>query len=277
MIHKAVRILSYMADHGTYLSIREFSAVLNIPRSTLHRTCQLMAKEGLLELDPKTNLYNFGPVLTSIAQIVYQADEIRRLALPVLRELVRQFNESAFLILYEKDKRQIVFTEQVQCEQAIRYHMPMGVPLPLPAGSSGKSIMAFFPEEEIEEIINEGLPSLTDRTITHPDDLRQELAEIRTKGFAVTRGERTVGAVGIACPIFDANANVVGNLTVSIPEYRFRPKLEKNIIQWLLEGSERVSRLLGLPQKVGYPPSREVKAGGAQNLKDTLSKHGDEL
>jgi DNA-binding IclR family transcriptional regulator len=277
MIHKAVRILRYMADHGTYLSIRELSAVLNIPRSTLHRTCQLMAKEGLLELDPKTNLYNFGPVLISIAQIVYQADEIRRLALPVLREVVRKCNESAFLILCERDKRQIVFTERVQCDQAIRYHMPIGVPLPLAAGASGKSIMAFFPEDEIEAIINEGLQSLTERTIIDPDRLRRELAEIRAKGFAVSRGERTAGAVGISCPIFDATADVVGNLTVSIPEYRFKPQLEKNIVQWLSEGSERVSRLLGLPQKVGYPPTRGVKTSGGSKLQGRTKQACNEL
>ncbi|MHB0870029.1 MAG: IclR family transcriptional regulator [Chloroflexota bacterium] len=253
-LRKAMHILRFFADHGTEWRIRQLAAAVQLPRSTVHRLCQDMVAEGILHFDPKTELYHWGPGLMQIAERVYQRVDVRRIALPVMHDIVRHCDETALLVLYDRERREIMFTDEVECGQPIRYHNPLGIPLPLHAGTSGKAVMAFLPKAEIERIIDNGLRSETDRTVVDPSVLRQQLDEIRARGYVVSHGERTPEAVGLGCPLFDGSGRVIGDLMVTVPEYRFHPELEASVVPMLLDGAERISRLMGLPSTLGYPP-----------------------
>lgn len=246
-IPKVVRILRFIADRGTRWNIRDLSSALAIPRSTVHRILTMLASNDILAFDPKGKEYHWGPVMIRIAHSVYQNTEMRELALPILRKIVDQCNETAILTLYDRSTHQIIFTDQVQCEQTILYNTRIGVKLPIHAGASGKAILAFLPEEEVEEIIAAGLQRVTERTVVDPDCLRKQLAEIRRKGYAISYGERTLEAVGIACPIFDSNSRVIGSIIVTVPSYRFRPQMERHIRLLVKAGAERLSYLNGFP------------------------------
>jgi DNA-binding IclR family transcriptional regulator len=253
-IHKTFRILLFMVDEAKYRPIREISNELSIPRSTLHRILQALVDEEILEFDKNVRQYSWGNKLIYIARSVYQSVEIRRMAMPLLREIVDKTNETAQLILYESKKRKIIFTDEMPCQQPIRYHAPVGVFLPCHAGASGKVIMAFLPDEEVENIISSGLQRITPQTITSPKELRKNLNEIRSIGYAITHGERSAEIIGIACPVFNADFAIIGGLMVTIPAYRFRSELKDSIVKMLLEKSELLSRLIGLPSGSPYPP-----------------------
>ena len=240
-----MRILHLAADQGMQWKIRTLSAQLDIPRSTVHRLCKILTNNGILAYDSHTQEYRWGADMIRIARSIYQGTDFRGMALPVLRTIVDQCNESAILTLYDLPSRKVIFTDQVQCDQPIRYHIPIGAKLPIHAGASGKAILAFLPEEEIEEIIASGLERVTNRTVVTPDRLRRQLAGIRLKGYAISHGERTPGAVGIASPIFNSNSGVSGCLMVTIPSYRFRPKMENSIRLLVQEGAVKLSHLLG--------------------------------
>ncbi len=244
-VHKVVRILRFIADQGMKSSIRDLSSALDIPRTSVHRIFKLLTNNGILAFDPKTKSYRWGPEMIRIGQAVYQNTEMRAFALPVLRKIVEQCNETATLTLYDPLTHQIIFTDQVQSEQSILYKTRLGIRLPIHAGASGKVIMAFLPEEEIEEIFASGLERVTDRTIVDPHRLRKQLAEIRNKGYSVSHGERDPEAVGIACPIFDFGSSVIGSIVVTIPSFRFRPEMERRILPLVQEGADWLSYLNG--------------------------------
>jgi DNA-binding IclR family transcriptional regulator len=205
----------------------------------------MLVNNNILTFNPTAQKYQWGPEMIRIAQSVYQSIEIRELALPILRKIVDGCNESAILTLYDHPTHKIIPTDQVQCQQSIRYSTSIGVKLPIHAGCSGKVIMAFLPEEEIEKIIASGLQGVTDRTVVDPNRLRKQLAEIRRMGYSVTHGERTREAHGIACPIFNYNSNVIGAVGVTIPSYRFKHQMERRILSLVKEGADWLSYLNG--------------------------------
>lgn len=85
----------------------------------------------------------------------------------------------------------------------------------------GKAILAHLPRERVEEIIEErGLPRYTENTITNPDDLFEELEEIRERGFAFNREETIPGLVGVGAPIIDQNGGVAGAISIIGPTSR---------------------------------------------------------
>jgi DNA-binding IclR family transcriptional regulator len=68
--------------------------------------------------------------------------------------------------------------------------------------SSGKALLAYLPEQRVEHILAEGLPRFTERTITDPAYLREELAQIRQQGYAVAREELEEASSASLVPLF---------------------------------------------------------------------------
>jgi DNA-binding IclR family transcriptional regulator len=116
--------------------------------------------------------------------------------------------------------------------------------MPIHSGATGLAIFASLPELERKAIYAAGLASLTDRTLVTVDDVEAALERIRARGFATTHGQRTVGAVGFAAPVFDAAGNVFGDVCVTIPEQRFAEPMTETIGAAVLATSKIVTREL---------------------------------
>jgi len=229
------------------------SASLDIPKTTLHRVLDSLVKLELLEVTAG-GLYGWGPELRTIATAVNQAHDLSRLAAPILREISDRFNETMLLSIYDAKTLSIVFIEQAQGRQPIRYHPTMDTPRPIHAGASGRSVLAFLPHAEIERILANGLPAITDKTITDTAAMMADLQDVRARGYAVSRGERTVGAVGIGCPILGRDGSAIGGIMMTIPEYRFRRSMEKGIAAAIHDGARWISRQLGFQEPNGRRP-----------------------
>ena len=230
------------------------SESLNIPKTTLHRVLDSLVKFQLLEVTAD-GLYGWGPELRTIATAVVQTPDLSRLAVPILREISDRFDETMLLSIYDTKTLSIIFIEQAQGRQPIRYHPTMDIPRPIHAGASGRSVMAFLPPAEIERILANGLPAITDKTITDTAALMVDLEDVRVKGYAVSKGERTVGAVGIGCPILGRHGSAIGGIMMTIPEYRFRKSMEQDIAAAIHDGARWISYQLGFVGPTGSRPT----------------------
>jgi DNA-binding IclR family transcriptional regulator len=74
-------------------------------------------------------------------------------------------------------------------------------------------MLAYQPEEFIEEALSHPLERFTSHTITSPEGLRDELARIRKLGYAVNRGEFTEHGAGVAVVIFDSRGEAIAALS----------------------------------------------------------------
>jgi DNA-binding IclR family transcriptional regulator len=121
--------------------------------------------------------------------------------------------------------------------------------------------MAYLPADEIEAIVlRHRLPKVTEKTITDRQQLERELADIRARGYAFSRGERLPGAVAIAAPIFAADAPVFGSLVITMPEQRFKMREVPALVQAVTAEAAGLSALLGGPEEpnVGLRPTRKT-------------------
>ncbi len=170
-----------------------------------------------------------------------------------MEALVAQCNETAFLGLYDPGRMEVMFVAAVNSSHPLRYVVPLNEWFPVHAGASGLSIMAFLPKEEQRAIIErKGLPAVTSNTITAPRTLEKELKGVQARGYALSVGHRTLGAVAIAAPIFEQYGRVLGDLALSIPEARFEASMEKTLAHLLIQHANRISDMLA-GRKVGGP------------------------
>ena len=85
----------------------------------------------------------------------------------------------------------------------------------------GKVMLAFQKSRFIESIIDAGLPKFANRTITHPDEIQNELQKIRTAGYAIDDHELADDMRCIAVPIFEGGGSVQSGISISGPDSRF--------------------------------------------------------
>lgn len=227
------------------MGITELSRTVRLPKGTVHRLVSSLVAKGFLARNEATGRYRLGLSLFRLGSVFLNQMEVREAALPVLHELARLTGETVNLNI-ARDRRRVCI-EKVESSHDIRHFVELGRPLPLYCGASGKVLLAFLPEEEIEAVIAEGLLPLTPRTVTDPQRLRRELAEIRRRGYAVSKDERVEGASAVSAPIYDSAGRVVAGLTISGPTYRFTPERVARFIELVKQGAARISASLGYP------------------------------
>jgi IclR family acetate operon transcriptional repressor len=77
-----------------------------------------------------------------------------------------------------------------------------------------------LPESEREAILQKPLSSFTPRTITLADLLRQQLIEVRRRGFAWDDEEYLDGVRCVAAPVFGIERRIVGVVSLAVPSMR---------------------------------------------------------
>jgi DNA-binding IclR family transcriptional regulator len=257
-VERTIALLRHLASRDDDFGVSDTAAELGLPPSTIHRLLELLAGEGMVERNGTTHRYHIGIELFRLSAMVQARFPIRRLALPVMRRVVELCDETCILCLFLPASAQMIFAERVDSTKLLRYQIELNVPLPVAWGASGRSFLPFLPPGEIERALAaSGASPVTGETLPPRQEFERELARIRARGYAISRGEKIGGAVGIAAPIFDTSKWAIGALGVTIPEIRFRRVDEPRLARLLLQEAAELSHALGYPKDVAVS-----KAGG---------------
>jgi DNA-binding IclR family transcriptional regulator len=246
-VARAFDILRAMVDQGQDVyGVRELAQSVGIPPSSAHRLLSLLENAGMVSREDGGN-YALGMEFHRLSMRGASLLPLSKAALPVLERTRRDCGETAVLGIYDSSRREMMFTHSLESENRLRYVLELNAWVPVYAGATGLAIMAFLPDEEQEAIIADThLAPLTHRTIQDPEVLREQLRTIRERGYAFTYGERVEGAVGFAAPVFDAQRRVVGDIIVTMPEFRFENHhSEQEIGELVVRGARDVTERIG--------------------------------
>lgn len=244
VLNNTAAILDCFSIDRPDLGVREVSRMTGLTTSTTGRLMQSMRDSGILTQNPVTRTYMLGSRLLSWAGVYSANLDIRTAALPVMDELHRITRETISLYILEGSDR--VCVERMESPQTVRITARLGRRLPLYAGSAGKAILAFLPEERREEYLNSAVfTPFTSHTYTDPDILREELIQVQKKGYAYSQGEWLAEAAGVAAPILGAGASVLGAVSISGPLQRFTPEAVESFAESILRLAGEISSRMG--------------------------------
>jgi IclR family transcriptional regulator, acetate operon repressor len=225
------------------LGITEIANELGLSKAVVYRLVTTLAAQGFIQVDHESRRYGLGPAVLSLGLAYLERIDIRRFALPVMRELSTATNETCTLSIRSGWTR--VYVDQVTPPREVKMSVQLGQPFPLHAGSSSKAFLAFLGEQEQEEYLAKAaLDRLTEATIVDAKALRAELSVIRKRGFARSFGERQAGAASVAAPARDHNGEPIATISVCGPIERFRDHTE-TAAELLLAATADLSRKLG--------------------------------
>jgi IclR family acetate operon transcriptional repressor len=229
------------------IGVRQMAIALQMGPSTAHRIFAALSESGFVEKDPATGRFKLGLELFRFAQLVVARAPIGSVARRHMRKLADACNETVLLGLYNDLRQEMMFSEVIESKNTLRYVVSLNAWIPIHAGASGLAILAFLPEDIRHSIMSRSkLESLTSRTITEPYRLEDEIEKIRSRGYAISHGQRIAGAIGMAAPICGIGT-VLGDVCLTIPEARFDPTSESRLAALLMACAEDIAKELGLP------------------------------
>ena len=240
-----MRLLKAFSDESFELGVSELAKHLQVAKSTAFRLASALTREHMLEQNAETGKYRLGLVLFELGALVRRKMDVSSEARPALRALMDSTGETVHLAVI--DHQSAVYTNRVESRSAIRTAYGLGTRAPLHCTALGKALLAFQAKDFIDKVIAAGLPRRTENTITSPAALRQELASIRSRGYAVEDEESENGLRSIAAGVFDDRARVVASIGISGPSHRLTRKALQAYVNDLLAATSAVSRRLGYP------------------------------
>ena len=249
---EVLEILS-LADGA--LALGEVSAACGRPKGTVHRMLATLVNTGFVAHDPANGRYRPTLKLWRLGASAVRDLELTRVAVPALEKLMSEAGETVHLAVLDPSGG-IVYVSKVESPQSIRVQTRLGQLTPAWCTATGRSMLAFHPEVA-ERVLAEKLVSRTPRTVTDPKRIRTALAEVRARGYAVTRSENHPEMGGIAAPLRDHSGQVVAACGLGIPAFRMDRALIDRTIPLVVRASAEISRLLGhLPPKGRNPHVR---------------------
>jgi DNA-binding IclR family transcriptional regulator len=188
------------------------------------------------------------------------ARDLPALALPFLWSLAEASGETAHLT---EHRGQVgVITELVESRHVLRMAPRRGQTVPLHAGALARTILAFLPPAEIEQILRQrSLARLAPGTPVARSTLRSALAEVRRLGYAVTLEEINAGACGVAAPILGAEGWAVASIGLSGPLSRLTAERRRRLVEPVCRAAQELSQLVRQRPDIVATPVRTLSGG----------------
>lgn len=242
-VDRAIDILCMFNNQVQELGITEISQNMNLSKSTVHGLVRTLEARELLAQNPENGKYRLGLKVYELGMAYSAAVELENAARKVAYELSARFDESVHIAVYAGGMA--VFVIRKDPKMGITSFPRVGASIPANATAVGKALLAFLPEAEIDKYLESTLYPLTLKTIIDKDKLRTELKAIRSRGYAVDNEEAMSGIACVAAPIRDRSSQVVAAISLSGPVIKIMGDTHQEIISEMLQGSAKVSRVLG--------------------------------
>ena len=199
-------------DHRQ-LSLSEVAANAGLARPTARRL--LMTLEELGFVRSVDGAFEPTPRVLSLGTAYIASQGLWDIARPHLEQLVASTGESSSMA--QLDGSDIVYVARVSVPKLIALRVEIGTRFPAVPTSQGKVLLAALDPSELATTLavpsRSALPPYIGRS---PQQLHEELIQVRARGWALADEELAPGVRSIAVPVRDANGTVRAAMNVTV-------------------------------------------------------------
>ncbi|MHA2787702.1 IclR family transcriptional regulator [Corynebacterium sp. S7] len=212
------------------IGVSEIAQQTGLTKSTTHRILGELVNNGaVIRIDHR---YRLGPVFQQLASKAFgratqQSRAIAEILTPFLAALFERTRHTVHLACLEGPD--VNYVNKLFSVNRVTAPSWIGGGVPAYCTGVGKALLA-YDEALVEETIRRGLHPVTPNTITDPEVLRQELAQIRATGISYDHEENTAQLSCVAAPIFGRNNLPVAAMSVSVPTEILTPDNQETYV-----------------------------------------------
>lgn len=239
---RALSVLDFIVHHApTQMGVTQVAREMDLPKAVAYRILKDFTQAGYLDFDETTKLYSLGGRALGLGMAAMQTVDVSSIARPHMEELMRLTHETTTLSMRQGWKR--MYIDQIESDREIRMSVSVGSTHSLHAGSSSKAILAAMDDADITALFAHRAAE----TGTGGDHAAEweELERVRRRGYAVSRGERQVGAGSVAAPIISAGDVVWGSISICGPADRFHLENVEQFGELVAAAAREISAELG--------------------------------
>jgi len=219
-LQRGLRVMQVLVDGLTPLTLSEIATQTGLTASTLHRLLQDLARgEYIVRCEGRR--YMASPKALMPLGLYHPLNLLRRDAAGHLLALRDQFQLTSSLVVFIGVER--LALDIAASNETLSPYYDTYLRSPLHTAASGKILLAALPPDQRHALLGDGpYTAHTGATITDPQRLAQDLAEVRSRGYATALDETFNGISAIAAPVQLEHESPVGCFVLAGESERFR-------------------------------------------------------
>jgi IclR family pca regulon transcriptional regulator len=205
-------LAAFGADHRS-MSLSEVASAAGLARPTARRLLLTLEELGYVRSGDGT--FELTPKVMNLGMAYVSSLGLWDIARPHMQALVARTGESSSMA--QLDGSDIVYVARVSVPKLIALRVEIGTHFPAVQTSQGKVLLAALPADQVAAVLAQpsrsGLPPYIGWS---PDQLRDELAEVRARGWALADEELAPGVRSVAVPVRDGTGAVRAAMNVTV-------------------------------------------------------------
>ena len=195
------------------MTLAEVATAADLARPTARRLLLTLEELGYVRV--REGAYALTPRVLRLGMSYVASQGLWDIARPHMEDLVGHTGESSSMA--QLDGSDIVYIARVSVPKIIALRVEIGTRFPAAQTSQGKVLLAALPPEEVAPTIAQpsqsGLPPYIGRT---GEQLLDELAQVRARGWALADEELAPGVRSVAVPVRDGSGAVRAAMNVTV-------------------------------------------------------------
>lgn len=260
-LERGIAVLNLIDKSPTPLGIREIARQLGFGPTIVQRLVNTLLHANYLEQNAETRRYSIGYRALGLGSYLSHRDNLIVAAQAVLQELAVRHELNGYLCILRGDRA--IYLLSIQSEGPIAIRGVPGESAYLHSTAMGKVLLAMLDDAKALALVGPGpLPRVTPATITDPQQLLAELADVRRNGYASVTEENLLGVVSVGAPVRNALGQTCAAISVAFAQRSVPHLTIPDVARIVVDAAARISRNLGFL----YEPSpRPVGNGSTSN------------
>jgi DNA-binding IclR family transcriptional regulator len=213
-LERGLRILELISSSKTGLTFSQIAKMLTMPKSSIHSLLLTFERTGYLSRSEASGKYICGMKLIHLARSAPGGVVLVEQAAGLLRRLADSIGFTVHMGIWEGCSGTLIAKVEPYSES--RLATWVGKRIDFHCTSIGKCLVAQLDEAEVEQLVKRyGLLRHNENTIATLPRLKQELAKVRSAGYAIDDEEEELGVRCLGVPVFAPDGSVTSAISIS--------------------------------------------------------------
>jgi IclR family acetate operon transcriptional repressor len=242
VIDKAVRVLDALLLVPTGLTPTDVATAIGSNRSTAFRLLTSLEQAGLLRRDGLSGRYCLGVKFLQYGEGVRAGTGLVDTAEPTLRRLSALTRQSATLGIREGFGVRCI--HRIPGPEVEVFAWKIGEWLPMHAGAAPQALLSALPDAELDRFLAHGGEWRTRHGVRTEQDIREEVAKTRRRGWSLNREGLTAGVSSLGAVVINSTGSPVCAISVAGLDHHYRGDGLKQTATAVTDAATELSRLL---------------------------------
>jgi IclR family pca regulon transcriptional regulator len=235
-LEKGLAIIEAFGISKGPLTLTHAAAITGHTKAAVRRSLLTLCKLGYAHQDGRH--FKLAPRSLRLGHAYVASDPLTKVAQPILEMTSERTRESASIAVL--DAQDAVFVARSTHRRSLSTGLGVGARLPAYCSATGRVLLSELPAADVEFMLNRMTrPVLTPHTRTSVREIMDQVAQVRTKGYALSDQELEIGLRSIAVPIRNGRGELIAALSLAVATSRMT---REQVIEQLLPEMEQARR-----------------------------------